>query len=148
MLMNKRESKSDNWDPCHPGTIFNTAETSNANRGVIVGAVLGAGLTLGVIVATVAVFFVQSDAQSHQSATSISDKMSGMNCVSVNAELVAFVNGAISNSGHKKKIAVHILNCPECRKRYKTLCCSGSDVCPTRPHNATLKPRLVQSPNP
>jgi hypothetical protein len=68
--------------------------------------------------------------------------------VSVNAELVSFVSGEIADAEYKKRIAVHILNCSSCRGRYKAICCNGSEVCPDRPQNATLKPRFVQSPNP
>ncbi len=146
--MNKRDSKNDNWDPCHPGTIFDTAEKTPTARGLIGVAVVGIGLTMGTAVAVVLAFLAPSEVVPPRSHTAVSADASAMNCVLVNAELVSFVSGEITDADYKKSIAVHILNCPTCRLRYKAICCNGSEVCPSRPQNATLKPRFVQSPNP
>ena len=142
--MKKRESKDDNWDPCHPGTIFDTAETSRGLNGL---AVAGVGLALGVFVTVALAFLAPPEDTSRPMHTAVSNDTVLVNCAAVNSELVSFVSGTISDAEYKKSIAVHILNCPDCRNRYKAICCK-SEACPGRPQNATLKPQFVQSPNP
>lgn len=145
--MNERESKDDNWDPCHPGTIFDTAKTSQSGRGSISFVIVGFGLTMGIVVAVASAMLAPPDTPNRPIHTAVSIDAGAVNCAAVNAELLAFVSGTISDAEYKKSIAVHILNCPACRQRYKAICCR-SEACPERPQNATLKPRFVQSPNP
>lgn len=146
--MNERESKDNSWDPCHPGTIFDTAETRPAGISFMVVAVVVIGLTVGTALSVKLAFIAPTEGMPRFSHTAVSVDFSAVNCVSVNAELVSFVSGEIADAEYKKRIAVHILNCSSCRGRYKAICCNGSEVCPDRPQNATLKPRFVQSPNP
>lgn len=146
--MNKRESKNDSWDPCHPGTIFDTVKTRPAAPSFIVVAIVGLGLTMGTALAVMLALFAPPEAILRSSQTAVSVDSSAVNCESVSAGLVSFVSGEIADSEYKKSIAVHILNCPSCRRRYKAICCNGSEVCPERPQNATLKPLFVKSPNP
>ena len=146
--MNKRESKDDSWDPCHPGTIFDTAATRPAGNSLMVAAVVVIGLTVGTVLSVKLAIFAPTEGMPRYPHTPVTVDFSAVNCVSVNAELVSFVSGEIADAKHKKRIAVHILNCPSCRRRYKAICCNGSEVCPGRPQNATLKPQFVQSPNP
>ncbi|MDG1510954.1 MAG: hypothetical protein P8L78_06145 [Mariniblastus sp.] len=145
--MNKREPKDDGWDPCHPGTIFDTAETSRVGRGLIGIVIAAVGLSMGTIVAVVLAIFAPSETPTRSLHTAVSIDAGVVSCASVNAELLAFVSGTIPDAEYKKSIAVHILNCPDCRQRYKAICCR-SEACPSRPQNATLKPQFVQSPNP
>jgi len=145
--MKKREPKNDGWDPCHPGTIFDTAETNRAGRGLIGVVIAGVGLSMGTIVAVALAIFAPPEPPTRPLHTAVSIDARVVNCTSVNAELIAFVSGTITDAEYKKSIAVHILNCPDCRQRYKAICCR-SEACPSRPHNATLKPQFVQSPNP
>lgn len=145
--MIKRESKDDNWDPCHPGTIFDTAETTQVNRGLTSFAIVGFGLVLGTTITVALAILAPPEEAPRPMRTAVSNDTGLVNCTSVNAELVSFVSGTIPDAEYKKSIAVHILNCPDCRERYKAICCK-SEACPGRPQNATLKPRFVQSPNP
>ncbi|MCP4477561.1 MAG: hypothetical protein GY818_05660, partial [Planctomycetaceae bacterium] len=129
--MNKRELKDDGWDPCHPGTIFDTAETSRTGRGLIGVVIAGVGLSMGTIVAVALAILAPPENPTQPLHTAVSIDAGIVNCASVNAELLAFVSGTVSDAEYKKSIAVHILNCPDCRQRYKAICCR-SEACPSR----------------
>ena len=81
--MNKRESKDNSWDPCHPGTIFDTAETRPAGSSFMVVAVVVIGLTVGTALSVKLAIFAPPEGMPRSPHTAVSVDFSAVNCVSV-----------------------------------------------------------------
>ena len=141
--MNNSKPIHDNWDPCHPGLIHETACPKGVFRRRFLKLV-GCCIFASVVGSSVFLGLNWSEGKKEQN----SELPAGIACITVIDHLSRFMSGQVTDEKLESRIAIHLLKCKDCRGSYDKRCSYNSSGCETRRVKATLKPCTEKFPSP